>query len=186
MNCMKKSAQKTKQNKRYRKKSDIVSKVNHRSSRVRNPCFKSLTKGQRSVRTFPGTRGRFGGRFGSTIERGEGSNLAIGHGKDLTRVQGYLRTAEGKTSLTFWLYSSSGRGNKRTNRTNRPNSKRDIFSRKRNQNKRFGTKTAKNKSYKKVQEQKFSKGPSRRYKLTSTQKKNFGKILRPYFGSQIV
>jgi hypothetical protein len=186
MYYMKKAAQKTKQNKRYRKKSDIVSKVNHRSSRVRNPCFKSLTKGQRSVRTFPGTRGRFRGRFDSK----EDSSLAIGrgkgHGKDLTRVQGYLRTVEGQTSLTFWLDS----GFTRTTRNNKSNSYRNsqgrISTKNWNQKKPFGAKTAKNKSFKRVQEQKFSKLPVRRNKLTRNQKKNFGKILLPYFGKQIV
>jgi hypothetical protein len=186
MYWQKKAAQKTKQNRSYSKKSDIVSKVKHRSSRVRNPCFKSLTKDQRSVRTFPGTRGRFGGRFDSKVGRGEHSNLAIGRGKDLTRVQGYLRTVEGQTSLTFWLDT----GFTRTTRTNKPkgyrNSQRKIFTGKRNQNKPFGAKTNKNKGYKKVQSDNFSKLPVRRNKFTRKQQKSLGKILLPYFGKQIV
>jgi hypothetical protein len=179
MYYMKKAAQKTKQNKRYSKFSEKVSETKHRFSRLSDPCFKSISKSQRSVRTSCAA----GARFGSSSKR---PPVAIGRGKDLTRVQGYLRTVEGQTSLTFWLYSSSGHGNKRTNRTNRPNSKRKIFTGKRNQNKPFGAKTAKNKSYKRVQKQKFSKLPVRRNKLTSTQKKNFGKVLLPYFGKQIV
>jgi hypothetical protein len=183
---MKKAVQKTKYSKSYseqRKYSDIVSKTKHRFSRVRNPCFKSISRSQRSVRT---SRGRFGGRFDSTnsaIGRGKDSNLAIGRGKDLTRVQGYLRTAEGKTSLTFWLPRTTS-NNKSIYRGR--NSQAKIFSRKRNQNKRFGSKINKNKSYKKNHTDNFSKLPSRRYKLTSTQKKNIGKILLPYFGKQIV
>jgi hypothetical protein len=181
---MKKAVQKTKYSKRYSKQtncSDIVSKRKHRFSRVRNPCFKSLSRSKRSVRG-PGAAGA---RFGSSSKRPtRGAQLEIRLGKDLTGEQGYLRHVQSETSLTFWLYSSSGRGNKRTNSTNRPNSKCCIFANKRNWKKPFGAKTAKNKSYKKVQEQKISKLPVRRNKFTSKQQKNFGKVLLPYFGKQ--
>jgi hypothetical protein len=173
---MKKAAQKTKQIERYKNYSNIVSNKKHQFSRVSDPCFKSISKSQRSARCSGGTGGHFGGRLGSTKK-------SIGHGKDLTGVQGYLRTVEGQTSLTFWLYSGSGR----TTRTNiGVNSKGRIFTNKRNQKKPFGAKAAKNKSYKKIQKQKNFKVPSWRNKLTSGQKKNFGKVLLPYFGKQIV
>jgi hypothetical protein len=173
---IKESTQKTKQNKRYSKYSDIVSKAKHRFSRVRNPCFKSLSKDQRSVRTPFWACGRSGGRFGST-------KRTCGRGKDLTGVRGYLRTTEGQTSVTFCL-------SVRKTRTNKPklyrNSQRKIFTGKRNQNKPFGSKINKNKGYRKNQSDNFSKLPVRRNKLTSAQKKNFGKVLLPYFGKQIV
>jgi hypothetical protein len=176
MYWQKKAAQKTKQNKRYSKKSDIVSKVKHRFSRVSDPCFKSLTKGKRSVRKPFGA----GARFGSSSKR---PSLAIGRGKDLTGVQGYLRTTEGQTSLTIWLTRTTS--NNKSSKGYR-NSQRDIFSRKRNQNKSFGSKVNKTKGYRKNQSDNFSKLPVRRNKFTRKQQKNLGKILVPYFGKQIV
>jgi hypothetical protein len=143
---------------------------------VRNPCFKSISKDQRAVRTSFGA----GARFGSNSKR---DNLAIGRGKDLTRVQGYLRTVEGQTSLTFWLTRTTSNYKSSTGYRN---SQGRISTKNWNQAKPFGAKTAKNKSYKKVQEQKFSKLSVRRNKFTHKQKKNLGKVLRPYFGSQIV
>jgi hypothetical protein len=143
---------------------------------VRKTCFKSISKSQRSVRKPFGAGGRFGGRFGSTKSTCRG-------GKDLTGVQGYLRTVEGQTSLTFCL-------SVRTTSNNKPklyrNSQERIFTSKRNQAKPFGSKINKPKGYKKKQEQKFSKVPSWRYRLTSKQKKNFDKVLLPYFEKQIV
>jgi hypothetical protein len=87
----------------------------------------------------------------------DSTKLAIGRGKDLTGVRGYLRTIEGQTSVTFCL-------SVRKTSTNKPklyrNSKARIFSSKWNQNKPFGAKTNKSKGYRKNQSDNFSKVPS--------------------------
>jgi hypothetical protein len=93
---------------------------------------------------------------------------------------------ESETSLTFWLDT----GFTRRTSTNKPkgyrNSQGHIFTRKWNQVKPFGLKIANKEGYKKKQEQKFSKLPVRRNTFSRKQKKNFGKVLLPYVGKQIV